>query len=209
MHMIASYEFERSALDGVSWLVCCLCYNCTCGAGNVLIVYFLEGQMQSVIGKTQVLPTCVECVGRFECGVGNANLCKGFVRDMGVLMPPCATCERRSTCYTWKECVECGRKENIKSVSQSAEAPNLKKYALRLAEFLPFEAEWAAVDSQAIRLFLGEPLYKRGKWCPCASGREICSVNYGDGMLNGVVDLTEFLEYEGGPIGFSMTKITL
>ena len=65
--------------------------------------------MQSVIGKTQVLPTCVECVGRFECGVGNANLCKGFVRDMGVLMPPCATCERRATCYTWKECVECGR----------------------------------------------------------------------------------------------------
>lgn len=40
MHMIASYGFERSALDGVSWLVCCLCYNCTCGAGNVLIVYF-------------------------------------------------------------------------------------------------------------------------------------------------------------------------
>lgn len=211
MVMIASVPFLRTVKGGVCHPPCTVCYN-HAGADiapqyNVRRVTAMQTLVKKVSQGT--LPSCIECTERFECGVGNASLCKGFSRDMGVLSPPCITCERRSGCLTWKECVNCGKKEDIKSVSQSASAPGLKKYALRLAEFLPFEAEWATVDSQAIRLFLGEPFYRKGKWCAGPDGREICTVSYEDGMLNGIVDLGEFLEYKDGPIGFSMAKITL
>lgn len=156
------------------------------------------------------VPSCMLCTDRFECGVGNARSCdKMFRMDMGVLLPPCATCERRPTCSTWNECLQCERREVQKTIAQTATEPDFRTYVLRMAEFLPYEAEYAAVDSTAIRVFLGEPVYRSGKWRPCATGREICTVSYGDSMLNGVLDLTEFLEYPGGPVCFQSTLITL
>ena len=155
------------------------------------------------------VPTCVECVDRFECGVGNAMLCKGFRPDMGVLFPKCVTCERRPICSTWRECLECGRREVQKGITQTASEPDFRTFALRLAEFLPYEAEYAAVDADAIRLFLGEPVYRAGRWKPSSIGREICSISYGDSMLNGVVDMNPYLEYPGGPVCFQSTLITL
>lgn len=155
-------------------------------------------------------PTCLDCTERLYCGTGIASKCDRFNYDTSSISLPCHTCSRTATCPTLRAVRACKKAEGIHPLMMAASAPNLKTYALRMEEYMPFEAEWVTLDNKAIRLFLGEPKYNGNIWTiDEKDGREVATIRHDGCILNGIVDLTEFLDYEDSPIRFNRVKLAL
>lgn len=97
--------------------------------------------------------------------------------------------------------------EKKTNIMEPPKTPTLKEYAIALAEFSPFIGDFVTVDKEAIRVFIGMPKYKDGKWISSLTGREIVTIYINGSYLNGIVDLEHYLVE--GQIDYKRTRIEL